>query len=51
MPAERRTGSLGLRFVEMFVKRVKGRAGMEARHGGQGTAVTITFPHPNASPG
>jgi two-component sensor histidine kinase len=50
MPAERRAGSLGLRLVEMFAKQVKGRAVMEAGHGGQGTAVVVTFPDPNAAP-
>ena len=51
MPAERRAGSLGLRLVEMFAKQVKGRAAMEAGRGGQGTAVVVTFPDPNATPG
>jgi two-component sensor histidine kinase len=51
MSAERRTGSLGLRLVEMFAKQVKGRAVMEAGPGGQGTAVVITFPDPNDTPG
>jgi PAS domain S-box-containing protein len=51
MPAERRTGSLGLRLVEMFAKQVKGRAVMEAGRGGQGTAVVVTFPDPDGAPG
>jgi PAS domain S-box-containing protein len=51
MPAERRTGSLGLRLVEMFAKQVKGRAVMEAGRGGQGTAVVVTFPDPDGTPG
>ena len=51
MPAERREGSLGLRLVEMFAKQVKGRAAVEAGRGGQGTAVVVTFPDPNATPG
>ncbi len=49
MPAERRAGSLGLRLIEMFAKQVKGRAAMEAGRGGQGTAVVVTFPDPNAA--
>ena len=51
MPAERRAGSLGLRLIEMFAKQVKGGAVMEAGQGGQGTAVVVTFPDPNATPG
>ena len=51
MSVERRTGSLGLRLVEMFAKQVKGRAAMEAGRGGQGTAVVVIFPDPNHSPG
>jgi PAS domain S-box-containing protein len=51
MPAERRAGSLGLRLIEMFAKQVKGRAAMEAGRGGRGTAVAVTFPDPNATPG
>ncbi len=50
MPAERRTGSLGLRLIEMFAKQVKGRAAMEAGRGGQGSAVVVIFPDPNHSP-
>lgn len=46
MSAERRTGSLGLRLIEMFAKQVKGRAAMEMGRGGQGTAVVVTFPDP-----
>lgn len=46
MSAERRTGSLGLRLIEMFAKQVKGRAAMEVGRGGQGTAVVVTFPDP-----
>ena len=51
IPAERRAGSLGLRLIEMFAKQVKGGAVMEAGQGGQGTAVVVTFPDPNATPG
>jgi PAS domain S-box-containing protein len=50
MSAERRSGSLGLRLVEMFAKQVKGRAAMQAGRGGQGTAVVVTFPDPNGTP-
>jgi two-component sensor histidine kinase len=49
MPAARREGSLGLRLIEMFAKQVKGRAAMEAGRGGQGTAVIVIFPDPNAA--
>jgi two-component sensor histidine kinase len=48
--AEPRTGSLGLRLIEMFAKQVKGRAAMEAGRSGQGTTVTVVFPDPNATP-
>ncbi|TDH58490.1 PAS domain-containing protein [Dankookia rubra] len=51
MSAERRAGSFGLRLIEMFAKQVKGRAVMEAGRGGQGTAVVVTFPDPDAAPG
>ena len=51
MSAERRAGSLGLRLDEMFAKQVKGRATMKVGHGGQGTAVTVILPDPNATPG
>jgi two-component sensor histidine kinase len=44
MAPERRTGSLGLRLIEMFAKQVKGS---EVGRGGQGTAVVVTFPAPN----
>ncbi|WP_043343967.1 sensor histidine kinase [Belnapia moabensis] len=50
MSVEHRTGSLGLRLVEMFAKQVKGRATMEAGRGGQGTAVAVIFPDPSAKP-
>jgi PAS domain S-box-containing protein len=47
MPVERRTGSLGLRLVEMFAKQVRGEAETKVGRGGQGTAVVVTFPDPN----
>ena len=51
LPAERRKGSLGLRLIEMFARQIKGRAAMENRTSGEGTAVTVTFPDPNTAPG
>jgi two-component sensor histidine kinase len=50
MPAERRAGSPGQRLIEMFARKVKGRAAMEVGRGGQGTAVVVAFPDPNATP-
>ncbi len=51
MSVERRAGSLGLRLIEMFAKQVRGQAAMQAGQGGQGTAVVVTFPDPDATPG
>lgn len=50
MSVERRTGSFGLRLIEMFAKQVRGRAVMENGSGGEGTAVVVTFPDPSAAP-
>jgi hypothetical protein len=51
LPVERRAGSLGLPLVEMFAKQVKVRATLAAGRSDQGTALTVIFPDPNATPG
>ena len=51
LPAERRESSLGLRLIEMLARQIKGRAAMENRTSGEGTAVTVTYPDPNTAPG
>jgi hypothetical protein len=35
----------------MFARQIKGRAAMGNRTSGEGTAVAVTFPDPNTSPG
>jgi hypothetical protein len=51
LPAERRAASLGPRLVEMVAKQVKVRATVAAGRSDRGTALTVIFPDPNATPG
>ncbi len=50
LPQTRREGSLGLRLVEMLARQIKGAATIEPGHGGEGTAVILTFSDPDNTP-
>lgn len=45
LPAQRRSGSLGLRLIEVLAQQIKGQASLEPRAEG-GTVLRVTFPDP-----